>query len=195
MTTIARSAASSSSPRVSTGLKASAAALLAAAAVVAVIGVFSARPDHPKTATRALHSQALGFSLTYGKGWTTVPPSVLTNVPSKPAAMLRRNDRKGLVTVRQTGSARMAQPRRLAIGMRRDLARRFPDFRAVSARVVPIRAGHAFLFTFVRTRSRVVQTIALAEVGTRTFELQGVVPGDAPQAARETAAILSSFGP
>ncbi len=194
MTTISRPAASSS-PRVSTGLKASAAALLAAAMAVAVIGVFSARPDHPKTGTKALHSQALGFSMTYGKGWSAVPPAALAKVPSKPAAMLRRNDRKGLVTVRQTGSARMADPRKLALGMRRDLARRFPDFRAVSARVVPIRSGHAFLFTFVRTRSRVVQTIALAAVGSRTFELQGIVPGDSPQAARETAAILSSFGP
>lgn len=194
MTAIARPSASSS-PRISSGLKASAAALLAAAVVVAVIGVFSTREDHPKTNTKALHSQALGFSLTYGKGWTPAPAATLANVPSKPAALLRRNDRKGLVTVRQTGSARMAQPRKLAIDMRRDLARRFPDFRAVSARVVPIRAGHAFLFTFVRTRSRVVQTIALAEVGKRTFQLEGIVPGDAPQAARETAAILSSFGP
>lgn len=194
MTAIARPA-SSSSPRSSSALVAAGAALIGAALVIAVLGVLSARSHDEKPAGHALRSQALGFSMTYGKGWTAVPASKLAKVPSKPAAMLRRNDRKGLVTVRETGSARMADPRKLALGMRKELARRFPDFRAVSARVVQIRSGRAFLFTFVRTRSRVVQTVAIAAAGKRTFELQGVVPGDSPQAARETAAILSSFGP
>jgi hypothetical protein len=192
MTTVSRPA-STSSTRLGALLVPGAAALLCAAVVVAVLGVMSTRSHHAKPVKRALISQA-GFSMTYGRGWAAVPTSRLARVPSKPVAMIHRKGGKGLVTVRRTGSAQMADPRKLATGLRTQLASRFPDFRAVSARVVKIRAGQAFLFTFVRTRSRVVQTIALAAVGGRTFQLEGIVPGDSPQAAREAADILSSFG-
>jgi hypothetical protein len=193
MTAVSRPA-STSSTRLGALLVPGAAALLCAALVVAVLGVLSARSHDAKPVKRALVSQA-GFSMTYGKGWSAVPASTLARVPSKPVAMLHRKGGKGLVTVRRTGSARMADPRKLATSLRAQLARRFPDFRAVSGRVVKIRSGQAFLFTFVRTRSRVVQTIALAAVGGRTFQLEGIVPGDSPRAAREAADILSSFGP
>ena len=194
MTAVARPTTTAASVRTSRTLAVSGAVLLAAAMIVAVIAVLSVRSPEPKAAKQVLRSQALGFSMSYGKGWNAVAPAALAKVDSQPAAMLRRADGRGLIVVRRTGSARMGNPRALATSMRSELARRFPDFRAVSARVVPIRSGSAFLFTFVRTRTRTVQTIALASLGTRTFQLEGIVPGDAPHVARETADILSSFG-
>jgi hypothetical protein len=58
-----------------------------------------------------------------------------------------------------------------------------------------VRGGNAFLYTFVRTRQKTAQSIALVKVGRQSFTLDAVATAGDPRAAREVAAIVRSFGP
>jgi hypothetical protein len=61
--------------------------------------------------------------------------------------------------------------------------------------VTRVRAGNAFLYTFVRTKQKTAQSIALVRVGRTNFTLDAVAASGDPRAAREVAAIVRSFGP
>ena len=57
-----------------------------------------------------------------------------------------------------------------------------------------VRGGNAFLYTFLRTRERTAQSIALVKVGATSYTLDAVAASGDQRAARETAAIVRSFG-
>jgi len=171
-------------------------ALLAAVVGAALaFGVLRATGgDAPSTAPRSTELRGPGFALAYPKGWAPQRAEQLAKLPGHPAAVVRRADGKGVVIVRRKAAPRDQSLRALTRDLNGGLAKRFSDFRFVSSRVVRVRAGNAFLYTFVRTEQKTAQSIALVRVGKANFTLDAVAGAGDTRAAREVAAIVRSFG-
>jgi hypothetical protein len=162
----------------------------AAIALVAVLGTGGDSPARPRATT----INGGDFSIAFPAGWTAVKADQLAKLPGRPAAMVRRDDRHGTVIVRRKAAPQNQSLRALTKSLTTQLGRRFPDFRFVSSRVVRLRGGNAFLYTFLRTRAKVAQSIAIVRVGKTSFTLDSVVAASDVRAAREVAAIVRSFG-
>jgi hypothetical protein len=125
------------------------------------------------------------FSIAAPAGWSIV------RGPS--GAVLRRADGRGTVIVRRippvSGDLRV-----VARDLTAQLRARVPGFKLVSARIGRVRAGGAFLYTFVRGNGA-AQSLTLTKVGGATYRIDTVVPAGAPDAAREAGAAVASFGP
>jgi hypothetical protein len=144
-------------------------------------------------ASRGLGAPEHPFSITAPRGWTALHGDALTRVPGAPAAVLRRADGQGVVIVRRI-PALSGDLRDVARELTAELRRQVPGFRLVSARLGRVRAGGAFLYTFVRG-SGAAQSLTVTKVGGVTYRIDTVVPAGAPDAAREAGAAVGSFGP
>jgi hypothetical protein len=60
---------------------------------------------------------------------------------------------------------------------------------------VPVGGAEGLLYTFVRPASGQVQSIVVAPAGDRSYTLDLVADGDAPDVARELASMVRSFAP
>jgi hypothetical protein len=142
-----------------------------------------ASPAHARawTYTAGDHS----FSVTYPSGWkaASVGPT---------GAVIERADRRGVVLIRERPPLRGSLAS-LVKGLPRELAKRFPDFRPVGARVASLSTGPAVLYTFVRTKAGKVQTIVIAPTARRSFTLEVVAPVSAHEAARQAGQIVRSL--
>jgi hypothetical protein len=170
-------------------LAALAGAAIAAGALLATGGADGSAPQ------RAKELRGPGFALAYPAGWAPTPSAELAKLPGAPTAVIRRGDGKGVVIVRRKGAPRDGSLKALTADLNKGLAKRFADFRFVSSRVARVRAGNAFLYTFVRTKQKTAQSIALVRVGKANFTLDAVAATGDARAAREVAAIVRSFGP
>jgi hypothetical protein len=171
-------------------------ALLAALAGAAIAaGVLAATGTDSSAPQRAKELRGPGFALAYPSGWAPAPSAELAKLPGHPAAVVRRGDGKGVVIVRRKGAPRDQTLKALTADLNKGLGKRFADFRFVSSRVARVRAGNAFLYTFVRTKQKTAQSIALVRVGKANFTLDAVAASGDARAAREVAAIVRSFGP
>ena len=171
-------------------------ALLAALAGAALAaGVIAAGGSDPAAPQRAKELRGPGFELGYPAGWSPAPAAELAKMPGRPVAVVRRADGKGVVIVRRKGAPKDQSLKALTRDLNAGMAKRFPDFRFVSARVTRVRAGNAFLYTFLRTQQKTAQSIALVRVGRANFTLDAVAASGDVRAAREVAAIVRSFGP
>jgi hypothetical protein len=167
---------------------------VAGAAIAA--GVLTATGgDGTNTPQHAKELRGPGFALAYPAGWAPTNGGSLAKLPGHPAALVRRADGKGVVVVRRKAAPRNQSLKALTADLGKGLTKRFPDFRFVSARVMRVRGGNAFLYTFVRTRAKTAQSIALVRVGKANFTLDAVASSGDVRAAREVAAIVRSFGP
>ena len=168
------------------------AALVGAAAAAAVLlGIGTG--DSPD-ATRAKVLRGQGFSLAYPAGWTPLSADQLARTQGAPVAGVRRGDDSGTVVIRRSAPPKDQTLRALTRDLTKGLERRFADFRFISARVVPIRGGKAFLYTFTRTQAKTAQSIALIRVGAANYTINAVARSGETRTAREVAAIVRSFG-
>ena len=126
------------------------------------------------------------FAIAYPAGWKALPQPT--------GLVLRRDDRSAMVVVRQAATPANEPLSKLAGRLTTELRKRFADFEPVSARVATTRGGRAFLYTFARTKARLVQSIMVARAGGRTWSLYAVAPAAAPGIARQTGQILGTFG-
>ena len=164
---------------------------LATLAVAGLVRVANG-PDRAAASARVYSAPDHAFSIGIPRGWTVLSDDRLARVPGSPAAVLRRSDGRGTVIVQRTGDLR-ANPRQVARELTAQLTRKMPGFRVVSARLGRIRAGSAFLYTFVH--GRVAQSLTVTNVRGVTYRIDTVVPAGAPAAAREAGATVGSFGP
>lgn len=171
-------------------------ALLAAVAGAAIAaGILAASSGDSSSPQRAKELRGPGFELAYPAGWAPARAAELAKLPGRPVAVVRRADGKGVVIVRRKGAPEDQSLKALTRDLNAGLSRRFSDFRFVSARVTRVRGGNAFLYTFVRTKQKTAQSIALVRVGQANFTLDAVAASGDARAAREVAAIVRSFGP
>ena len=148
--------------------------------LIALLGSDSARD------TDAHVLRGAGFSMSVPAGWSAARADGT-------AAMLRRADGHGVVIVRRADPLQ-GDLHAVARNLTGELRHQIPGFRLVSARTGHVRAGAAFVYTFVRGTSGAAQSIALTKVAGVTYRIDTIVAGDAPAAAREAGAIVASFG-
>jgi hypothetical protein len=132
------------------------------------------------------------FLIDVPRGWHSVDGDELAAIDSKPAAVLRRDDRRGIVIVRRTAPV-TGTSRELSRTVGEQLRGRFPGFRRVSARMTTIDGARAFVYTFVREPAGTVQSLALVSAHGQSYAIDSVVPGNAPDVAREIGPIVASF--
>lgn len=162
-------------------------ALLAVPAVVLgfLAGRSSSGPSHAHARAWIYTAGDHSFSVTYPSGWKagSVGPS---------GAVIERADRRGVVLVREHPPLRRSLAS-LVKDLPRDLAKRFPDFRPMGARVARLSTGPAVVYTFVRTKAGKVQTIVIAPTARRSFTIEVVAPVTAHEAARQAGQIVRSL--
>jgi hypothetical protein len=108
-------------------------------------------------------------------------------------AVLQRADHRGTVVVRPAGAVKLAYPA-LVKQLAASLKRRFTDVQTADVRTAPLGTGTGLVYSFVRTRARTVQAIAVAPAGPRrSYVLNVVAPGGAAPVVREMAAMVRSF--
>jgi hypothetical protein len=178
-------------PRRRTSLVALLAALAGAAITVLIVLASGASHDGPKRATEIRGGD---FAMAFPAGWSAVTADRLVKLPGAPTAMVRRKDGHGTVVVHRKAAPKNQSLRTMTKDLTTQLKGRFADFRFVSARVVRLRGGNAYLYTFLRTRAKVAQSIAIVRVGKTSFTLDAVAAAGDASAAREVAAIVRSFG-
>lgn len=169
--------------------------LLAAAAVaLAIAGLVTAQLliEDEAPGVRTVTGQGGAFELDYPAGWTAASPGDLRADATKPAALVRRGDGRGIVMVHERAPLD-GTLESLERDLRRQVARKIPDARPVAMRTVQLATGPALSYTFVRERSGLVQGIVAAPTPVRTYLIDSVAQGDAPEVARQVGAIVRSL--
>lgn len=164
---------------------------LAALAVIAAgVGAFLVlRGDGEETLTGPAGAP---FSVDYPDTWSPLGTDELQAFPNPPLAVLRRDARDGIIVIQQEKP--FAGDLNEFVGdLRRELDERLPDFRESAARVIKARAGNAFYYSYVRTRRGTVHLIVIVPAGSRSYVMNGVIRGNADEAAREAGKIITSF--
>jgi len=132
-------------------------------------------------------STGKGFSIATPRGWKAV-------ADGKAATVLQRADRRGVLVVHER--PRLAGSLDdLAAGLRRTLVRKVPGAREAAVRKVAVGGAEGLVYTFVRPASGQVQSVVVAPAGDRSYTLDLVAEGDAPDVARELASMVRSFAP
>lgn len=143
---------------------------------------------HAATAAAAPTWKAPGgaWSISAPRGWHAV-------ALKDGGAVLQRADHRGTVVVRPAGAVKLGYPA-LVKQLAASLKRRFTDVQTADVRTAPLGTGTGLLYSFVRTRARTVQAIAIAPAGpSRSYVLNVVAPGGAAPVVREMAAMVRSF--
>jgi hypothetical protein len=183
-------------PQRRTGVVALLSALAGALVVLAAIGAVHLAGGSSSSSDRSAPvytAPGHAFSIAIPSGWSALHGDALARVPGAPAAVLRRGDGQGVVIVRRIPAV-PGDLRTVARELTAQLKRRVPGFRLVSARLGHVRAGGAFLYTFVRG-SGAAQSLSLTKVHGATYRIGSIVAAGAPDAARQAGAAVGSFGP
>ena len=168
---------------------AGAAALLIVVAAVATLLVTRSGSEDDTPRFRAADRS---FSVAVPQGWRALTDRQLDDVPTTPAAVLRRVDRRGLVVIRrQPALKRTSRP--LTEDLTRRLRSRFKGFEPVGARTIRLSTGPAYVYTFARPKTGTVQSIAVAALPDRTYTLDAVTGAGATDVAAQIGAIVRSF--
>jgi hypothetical protein len=143
------------------------------------------------------HNRAVAATPTWkapGGAWSISAPRGWQAVALKDGgAVLQRADHRGTVVVRPAGPVKLAYPA-LVKQLAASLKHRFTDVQTADVRTAPLGTGTGLLYSFVRTRARTVQAIAVAPAGPqRSYVLNVVAPGGAAPVVREMAAMVRSF--
>lgn len=176
-------------PRTRRGRLSAGAVALAALGGGAFLAAGTADERGPAPASAKVFRAADGdYALKLPAGWTAAPAKGAEDV----ATIVTRPDRKGMLIVRERPRVRGSLgslPKKLGP----ELGERMDDAEPVSARIVRLGEREALTYTFIRSKTGMVQSITVVPAGSRTFTLEGVVPGDSPEVARQIGAIVGSF--
>jgi hypothetical protein len=167
------------------------AGIVAAAAAAVLSGVFSSGDPSLRSPSLSGPSDA-PFRVAYPNSWRALSASDTAALPGAPLGVLRRKDGRGTVVItRRPPVASSASA--LSRGLKRELDRRYPDFREIGAKVVSLHGSRALVYTFARTRTGTAQSSVIVTAGGFSYTLNAVVPPRSPDAAREVGAIIAAF--
>jgi len=160
---------------------------LVLALCLAVTGGGAAAKSAPKPATATWTAPDGTFSIATPRGWKATA--------SGPAAtVLERADKRGVVVVRRRAALTDAL-QTLAPKLERKLRRQIADFQPAGSRLATVGGRQGLVYTFVRPKANQVQSVVVAPAGDHSYTLDLVADGDAPDVARELAAMVRSFSP
>ena len=173
-----------------TALRIAAAVAVLALVVVGAVVVLGGGGDEQEATIKGPPGRE--FTLLRPDGWTEVGAEERDLIPGEPLAVMRRQNREGLVTVTAPAD-REQDVGAIAEELDRRLARAVPDFRKVAARVVRVEAGRALLYSYVRTKKGTAHSLLVVPGSDVTYTVNAVVPAGAEDAARDVGEILNSF--
>jgi len=127
------------------------------------------------------------FSIATPAGWKAV-------ANGSAATVLQRADKRGVVVIRRRAAV-TAPLSRLAGQLQRRLRGQIADFEPAGSRLATVGGTQGLVYTFVRPVANQVQSVVVAPAGDRSYTLDLVADGDAPDVARELAAMVRSFTP
>jgi hypothetical protein len=159
---------------------------------VAAFLVVRALSDDEDNGGKLTGSSANPFELSYPEGWTPVPNDEVAALSGSPIAVLRRDDRRGIVIINRQRRV-PSNLDALSHQLDRRLSRSFRDFHKVSSRAVNVKAGRAFLYSYVRRRNETVHSLLAVPAHPGGYTLNAVVRANAPDVARQVGTILRSF--
>lgn len=161
--------------------------------VLAVAAFLVVRALNDDDTTGKLHGPAGSkFTLDYPEGWSPLSQEDVAALPGSPVAVLRRDDRRGIVIVnRQRRVTRNLDA--LSRQLDRSLSRGVRDFRKVSSQSVNVKAGRGFLYSYIRKRNGTVHTLLAVQTPSGGYTLNAVVPADARDVARQVGTMLRTF--
>ncbi len=162
-----------------------------AAVVVAVLTLTGGDDDDGGDAT-VRGPSGNEFTLLRPEGWRELPAEERDQLPGDPLAVLHRGEGEGLLIV-NASAQREKDLDKVNAQLNRRLRKEVPDFTNVGARVVRVKAGHALLYSYARSRKATAHTILVVPTDDRTYTLNAAVPAGADEAAREVGRILFSF--
>lgn len=136
---------------------------------------------------------ATPFTLSHPPSWTEIPDEQLAAVPGETLAVLRRENRSGLLVVTQQPVEGDVDLERLGSRLGRRIKSGLRDAREVAARPTRLPAGDAFVYSFVRRRAGTVHTVVIVPSGSVAYLLNSVVPSGDNQAAQEAGEIIRSL--
>jgi hypothetical protein len=132
------------------------------------------------------------FTLSYVEGWTPLSRSEVAALKGSPIGVLRRDDRRGILIINR--QRRISRDRgALSRQLDRRLKKRFSDFRKVSSRTVNVKAGRAFLYSYIRRSKGTAHSILAVQTSSGGYTLNAVVRGDARDVARQVGVMFRSF--
>jgi hypothetical protein len=158
---------------------------LAGLALGLVAGHHGSKASRAPTRAKTFVAGDRSFSVSYPSGWQA-------SAVGATGAVLQRSDHRGVVLVRERPALKDPLSR-LVKDLPRQLAKRFSDFHPVGASVARLATGPAVVYTFVRTKANMVQTIVIAPTARRSFTLEAVAPAGARDAARQAGQIVRSL--
>jgi len=160
---------------------------LALALCLALTGGASAEPPSAKPTASTWTAPDGSFSISMPRGWKAV-------ASGDAATVLERADKRGVVVIRRR--AALTEPLdKLAAGLERKLRRQIADFQPAGSRLATVGGGQGLVYTFVRPKANQVQSVVVAPAGDRSYTLDLVADGDAPDVARELAGMVRTFSP
>ncbi len=167
------------------------AVVVAAVAAVGLSGVFDSNDPSRRSPTVSGPPDA-PFHIAYPKTWRALSASDAAALPGAPLAVLRRKDGRGTIVITRRAAV-ASSGAALARGLKRELHRRYPDFREIGAKIVSLHGRRALIYTFARTRSGTAQSSVIVPAAGFSYGLNAVVPPRSPDSAREVGAIIASF--
>lgn len=152
---------------------------------LALTGGGAAGPGVAKAATWKAPDGS--YSIVTPRGWKAV-------ASGSAATVLQRSDKRGVVVIRKRAAVN-GSLKALAGALERRLRGQIADFQPAGARLTAVGGGQGLVYTFVRTKANQVQSVVVAPAGDRSYTLDLVADGDAPDVARELAGMVRSFSP
>lgn len=159
---------------------------LVLAVLLAVLGGGNGRVEQ-RAGARTWTNTDRAYTIAVPRGWKPVADGMAADV-------LQRTDERGVVVIRRRDRVAAALPT-LAKDLERRLRREVADFRPAGAKLATVSGRDALVYTFTRSRTDQVQSIVVVPAGDRSYTLDLVADGDAPDVARELAAMVRSFSP
>jgi len=127
------------------------------------------------------------FEIATPRGWKAT-------ASGSAATVLERADKRGVIVVRRRAALTDALEA-LAPRLERKLRRQIADFQPAGSRIATVGGDQGLVYTFVRPKANQVQSIVVTPAGDHSYTLDLVADGDAPDVARELAAMVRSFSP
>jgi hypothetical protein len=165
----------------------------AAALLIAVFGFGWLRGSPGQHASVGSSGSAIPrINLVLPNDWARVSASSVTGAPKAALAVIQRRDKTALLVILRTTSV-PSFGRAFSTTLNRQLAGRYADYKFISAKVITIRPGKVFVFSYLRAKQGLLHTITIVPAGSQGYVVTTASPPSARKAAAEIGTMLHSI--
>ena len=163
------------------------------ALAVGLVAFFGARTIVDDDGGGTVKASEKGFTLEYPETWKPISKDELALFPGSPLLVLEREGNSGLFVVRRESKA---APTKQSFGdeLDKEISDRVPDYEPGTVRRSKRLRGPAFYFSYARTQAGTANSIVVVPDGSSSFVLESASAANDRDAAKDVAAMISSFG-